>query len=141
MSIGGVFLTESTKISWKKYHGRIGDVSEAYRRRIGTYQNVSELSGYSDIPTGVSDAYRTWITPAPVSNTYPIWNTWVMSWIWVTQLSSKKENTKMSSLSILQLRLKNIRTRERTSWMKCELEEKNGDMEKNTWLIKTWKYK
>jgi hypothetical protein len=35
------------------------DVSEAYR-------GVSELSGYSDTPVGVSDAYRMRITPARI---------------------------------------------------------------------------
>jgi hypothetical protein len=65
------------------YRGSIG----AYRGvsgRIGTYRTVSELSGYSDTPTGVSDEYRTRIAPAPISDTYPIQDTWVMDRIWVT---------------------------------------------------------
>jgi hypothetical protein len=59
------------------------DVSRAYRWRIGAYWDVSELSGYSDTPAGVSGAYHTRI--APVSDTYPIRDTWVMGRIWVTQ--------------------------------------------------------
>jgi hypothetical protein len=63
------------------YRGRIGGVLE----RIRMYQDVSKLSGYSDTPAGVSDVYRMRITPAPISNTYPIRDTWVKWRIWVTQ--------------------------------------------------------
>jgi hypothetical protein len=35
------------------------DESETYRGRIGGYQSISKLSGYSNTPTKVSDAYRT----------------------------------------------------------------------------------
>jgi hypothetical protein len=35
MSIGGVFLTESTKIPWKKYRGHIGGASRVYQRKSG----------------------------------------------------------------------------------------------------------
>jgi hypothetical protein len=81
----GAYRWVSRAYSWpnppkylKKYHGCIGSVSGAYR-------NVSELSGYSDTPAGVSGAYRTQIALAPVSDTYPIRDTWVMDRILITQ--------------------------------------------------------
>jgi hypothetical protein len=62
------------------------DVSGAYRGRIETYRDVSELLGYSEMPAGVSGAYHTRIAPTPISDTYPIRDTLVMGRIWVTQV-------------------------------------------------------